>query len=136
MQLKWIYLKTMKTSRLAVMKYNISQKFDHVTEGSMAMTSLNISSTFNATDEDHVYHDVTPSIAAVINATESIDMDDYQSEDPSTCYRVLVDCHDDHRNKIVHSNIRTPSSPKITIKIVRLKRQSEEKLPVTNSNYY
>jgi len=122
-----------QTSRLAVMKYNISQKLDHVTDASLplAMTSLLDNSTFNAADGDNIYHNVTESIAAVLNATEVVPMNNYETSttvnivnrDPSDCYQVLVDCNSSGDNIYRTNQLRAPSTPIITVEIVRMKRQ-------------
>lgn len=130
------------------MKYNISQKFNHVANASLplALTSLIDNSTLNAVGEDNIYHNVTESIAAVLNATEAVRMDDYESstvaanvvnQDPSECYQVPVDCNSSN-SKIRQSNLlRAPSTPIITIEIVRMKRQLNYNLVSrTSLNYF
>ena len=115
------------------MKYNISQKFDHVSNASvaLAMTSLMDNSTFNASEEDNIYHNVTESIAAVLNATEAVAMNEYEgstaayvvNHNPSDCYRVPVDCNSRNNKIRKNSQLKAPSTPIITIEIVRMKRQ-------------
>ena len=85
------------TARLSVMKYNISQRMP-LMDLTTGIPILNAS--YATVDAYMPYDNVTETIVAIINATETIDMEPYASgndtfqveSNATDCYQVAVDC--------------------------------------------